>query len=226
VHGERRRFSRPGRRELFVPNVVRDAYQWLTKKTCSLDKELLDRLHAVGFETDFGDDGTGFHMKYLRQGGGYYINVGCSDLIADRKIRLAHARDVVRFTPDGMQMSDGSTIAADVVVLATGYERQSDTLRRLLGDEVAAKVDDVWGFDDQGFMKNMWRPTAQDHLWLMGALMECRLFSRFLALQLKADLEGILPHPGDRRRAPIGVASRATAPIAGLAPDSLERANR
>jgi hypothetical protein len=151
-------------------------------------------LHAVGFETDFGHDGTGFHMKYLRTGGGYYINVGCSDLIADRKIALAHARDIATFTPDGLALSDGTSIPADIVVLATGYEKQTEAVRGFFGDSVAEKVGDIWGFDDQGFLKNMWTRTGQDHLWLMGgALMEARLYSRFLALLIKADLEGKLP---------------------------------
>ena len=43
-------------------------------------------------------------------------------------------------------------------------------------------------------MRNMWTRTGQEHLWLMGgALMEARLYSRFLALLIKADLEGKLP---------------------------------
>jgi len=174
--------------------ILRDTYQWLTKKTRSLDKELLDKLQAVGFETDFGEDDTGFHMKYLRTGGGYYINVGGSDLIADRKIGLAHARDIATFTAAGLTLSDGTEIAADIVVLATGYEGQQEAVRRLFGNSIAEKVGDVWGFNEDGFMKNMWTRTGQDHLWMMGgALMEARLYSRFLALLIKADLEGKLP---------------------------------
>ena len=176
--------------------VLRDTYQWLTAKTCQLDKELLDGLAAVGFELDFGPDQTGFHMKYLRQGGGYYINVGCSQLVAQRRIRLVHARDLATFGESGLQLADGSSVPADLVVLATGYEKQPAGIRRLCGDAVADRVGDVWGFDDQGFMRNMWTRTGQDRFWLMGgALNECRLFSRFLALQIKADLEGLLPPP-------------------------------
>jgi cation diffusion facilitator CzcD-associated flavoprotein CzcO len=176
--------------------VLRETYQWLTAKTSRLDQELLDGLAAVGFELDYGDDQTGFHMKYLRQGGGYYINVGCSELIAQRLIRLVHARHIATFTEAGLQLSDGSCVPADLVVLATGYEKQAAGIRRLCGDEVADRVGDVWGFDEQGFMRNMWTRTGQDRFWLMGgALNECRLFSRFLALQIKADLEGLLPRP-------------------------------
>jgi len=174
--------------------LLEEVYQWMTKKTCELDKPLLDGLHAVGFETAFGDDGTGFHMKYLRQGGGYYINVGCSDLIADLQIALLHARDLKTFTTNGVQLTDSRSVPFDVVVLATGYEKQQEGVRRLLGPETAAKVGSVWGFNKDGFMRNMWTRTGQEHLWLMGgALTECRLFSRFLALMIKADLEGILP---------------------------------
>ena len=171
--------------------VLQQSYQWLTAKTCALDKDLLDRLNAVGFETDFEPDGTGFHMKYLRQGGGYYINVGCSDLIADREIHLVHARDIDTFSTKGLRLADGSAIPADLVVLATGYENQQAAVRRMLGDDIADRVGPVWGFDDDGYMRNMWRRTAQPGLWLMGgSLIECRLWSRFLALQIAASLEG------------------------------------
>ncbi|HVA59832.1 MAG TPA: NAD(P)/FAD-dependent oxidoreductase [Mycobacteriales bacterium] len=176
--------------------VLQETYQWLTKKTCSLDRDLLDRLEAVGFEIDMGPDDTGFHMKYLRQGGGYYINVGCSDLIAEGKVHLLHARDIAEFTPGGLRLADGRIIASDLVVLATGYENLQEGIRRIFGSDVADKVGPVWGFDSDGFLKNMWTRTPQPSFWIMGgALMECRLWSRFLALQIKADLEGIATTP-------------------------------
>ncbi|HEX5118072.1 MAG TPA: NAD(P)/FAD-dependent oxidoreductase [Pseudonocardiaceae bacterium] len=174
--------------------VLRESYQWLTKRTCELDRDLLDRLADAGFETDFGHDGTGFHMKYLRQGGGYYINVGCSDLIAEQAIDLVQARDIDTFTGGGLRLRDGRELPADLVVLATGYENQQETVRRLFGGSVADRVGPVWGFDGEGFMRNMWRPTAQQGFWLMGgALNDCRLYSRFLALFIKADLADLLP---------------------------------
>ena len=174
--------------------VLQDVYQHLNRRIEILDAKLLAKLGAVGFETDAGPDRTGFHMKYLRSGGGYYINVGCSDLIADREIGLVHARDLDRFTAEGPQFHDGSALDVDVVVLATGYENQQELIRRLVGDEVADRIGSIWGFDDHGFMRNMWTRTAQPGFWLMGgALMECRLHSRFLALEIKADIEGLLP---------------------------------
>ncbi|SOC48563.1 Predicted flavoprotein CzcO associated with the cation diffusion facilitator CzcD [Blastococcus aggregatus] len=174
--------------------VLKSSYQWLTKRTRELDGELLNGLHAVGFETDFEPDGTGFHMRYLRTGGGYYINVGCSELIARREVGLVQARDIDRFTSAGLRLADGTGIPCDVVVLATGYENQQQGLRRLFGDDVADRVGPIWGFDENHFMRNMWRRTAQRGLWIMGGAMnESRLWSRFLALQIRADLSGLLP---------------------------------
>jgi hypothetical protein len=120
--------------------VLRETCQWLTKRTTEMDKDLLDRLNAVGFETTTGPDGTGFHMMYLRKGGGYYINVGCSDLIADRKIDLLQARHIERFTPTGVYFRNGLHADFNVVVLAAGYENQQEEIRRLFGDEVADRV--------------------------------------------------------------------------------------
>lgn len=172
--------------------VLRDTYRWLTRKTCELDRDLLERLTAVGFEIDLGPDDTGFHMKYLQEGGGYYINVGCSDLIADGKIKIVQARGLQAFTPAGVRLKDGTTLDLDLVVLATGYQNQQEGVRGLFGNDVADRVGPIWGFNNEGFLRNMWCRTAVPGFWLMGgALMECRLWSRFLALQIKADLEGI-----------------------------------
>jgi len=171
--------------------VMREAYQWLTKKTCGIDKPLLDALRTAGFELRFGEDDTGFHMLYLRRGGGYYLNVGCSDLIATGAIRIVQHRNVERFSPCGLQLKDGSTVPADLVVLATGFDNQQENVRRLLGDEIADRVGPIWGFDENHVMRNMWKRTPQDGFWVMGgSLIDARLNSTFLALEILAELRG------------------------------------
>jgi cation diffusion facilitator CzcD-associated flavoprotein CzcO len=172
--------------------VLQNAYQWLTRKTCETDRELLDGLASQGFRLDFGPDRTGFHMMFLRRGGGYYINVGCSELIASGDIKLVHAEESETFTPSGLRLKDGVTRDFDLVVLATGYQDQQEGIRQALGDEIADRVGRVWGFDENYIMRNMWQRTAQQNLWLTGgSLLDCRLYSRFLALLIKAELEGI-----------------------------------
>ena len=42
------------------------------------EADLYGRLEKAGFMLDFGADGSGLFMKYLRRGSGYYIDVGAS----------------------------------------------------------------------------------------------------------------------------------------------------
>ena len=173
--------------------VLRRSYQVSTAKSCEIDKPLLDALAAKGFRLWNGEDETGFQMMYLRRGGGYYFNVGCSELIIAGKVKLLQFADIDRFVADGAKLKDGSTVPAELFVLATGYKNQQDAVRLYLGDAIADRVGPVWGYDDGGELRNMWRRTAQPGLWFTaGSLAQCRIFSRYLALQIKALEAGLL----------------------------------
>jgi cation diffusion facilitator CzcD-associated flavoprotein CzcO len=173
--------------------VARKSHAALTERGKELDKPLLDGLERVGFKLDFGEDGTGWQFKYLTRGGGYYFNVGCSDLVADRKIALVQFRDIVEFVPNGAQMSSGETLAADLIVLATGYKGQEHLVRKLFGKDVAARVGPIWGFGATQELRNMYTRTGQPGLWFIaGSLAQCRINSKFLALQIKACEVGLL----------------------------------
>ncbi len=174
--------------------VLVQAYQLSTAASRAADQPLLDGLAARGFRLDFGEDDTGFQMKYLRRGGGYYFNVGCSDLIVEGKVGLLQYGGIERFVPGGAQLRDGSVLPAELLVLATGYRNQQDVVRACLGDAVADRVGPVWGFDEGGELRNMWRPTAQPGLWFTaGSLAQCRIYSKYLALQIKARVDAVLP---------------------------------
>lgn len=180
------------------PVLVR-AYQLSTAASRAADQPLLDGLAARGFRLDFGEDDTGFQMKYLRRGGGYYFNVGCSDLIVAGEIGLLQYDDIEGFVPGGVRLRSGSIVPAELLVLATGYKNQQDVVRACLGDAVADRVGPVWSFDEGGELRNMWRPTAQDGLWFTaGSLAQCRIYSKYLALQIKARVESLGRYPYDR----------------------------
>jgi cation diffusion facilitator CzcD-associated flavoprotein CzcO len=174
----------------------------LTEQSKNLDRELLDGLARVGFKLDFGEGGTGWQFKYLTRGGGYYFNVGCSDLVAAGAIKLAQFNDIDSFVAGGARMKDGATVPADLIVLATGYKPQEHLVRQLFGDEVTARVGPIWGFGDGQELRNMYTRTGQPGLWFIaGSLAQCRINSKYLALQIKAIEEGLLPgevgaHPG------------------------------
>ncbi len=172
--------------------VLAQIHQGATKQIAELDKDLLDGLERAGFKLDYGEDGSGLFMKYLRRGGGYYIDVGASQLIADGKIKVKQGVEIARFTPTGVEFADGTELEADIVVLATGYENMRESARAMLGDEVADRCTPVWGLDDEGELRTIWRDSGHGGLWFMGGnLHQSRHYSKFLALQIKALEEGI-----------------------------------
>src|SRR6478672_3445779 len=174
--------------------LARKSHAITAEKSKELDKELLDGLERVGFKLDFGENNTGWQFKYLTRGGGYYFNVGCSDLIVKGDIALKQFGDLDGFVADGARMKDGKTIAADLVVLATGYKRQEELVRKLFGEAVEKRVGTIWGFGEAQELRNMYTRTGQPGLWLIaGGLAQCRIGSKHLALQIKAIEEGLLP---------------------------------
>jgi len=173
--------------------VLREALRLATAASAEVDKELLDSLTARGFKLNDGIDDCGFQMSYLQKGGGYYFNVGCSELIIDSKVGLMQFDEIECFTLEGAKLRNGETVPADLIVMATGYKNQQDTVRTYLGNEVADRIGPVWGFDEGGELRNMWQRTPQPGLWFIaGTLAQCRIYSRYLAIQIKACEEGIL----------------------------------
>ncbi|HYF08104.1 MAG TPA: NAD(P)/FAD-dependent oxidoreductase, partial [Acetobacteraceae bacterium] len=132
-------------------------------------------------------------ILYQSRGGGYYFDAGCSQMIVDGQVGLIQYADIARFGPDGAIMKDGSMKPADLIVLATGYEGQKEAARPILGDAVTDRIGPVWGFDAEGELQGMWRPTGQPNLWFhAGGLAQCRIFSKVLALQIKARELGLV----------------------------------
>ena len=195
--------------------LLTESYRWITRKAADLDRDLLQGLNARGFKTFFGSDETGFQMMYMRGGGGYYIDVGCSKYIADGTIAVLQSEDSVRFVAEGLQMKDGTTVPCDIVVLATGFQNMQENIRAMFGVAVADNVGKVWDFDDDYQMRAMWRRTGQKGLWITGgSLLDSRIFSKFMTLEIKAELEGLLP---ESEALPLRAGSRETRLTVGMA---------
>jgi len=166
----------------------------LSRQMAEDDKELLDGLREVGFLLDNGEDDTGYFLKLLRYQAGYYLNIGASDLIIERKIKLKAGVDIAQLAPGEVAFSDGSTIAADIIVLATGYKPLQEAVRSMFGDEIADRVGPIWGIGEDGELRNMYARTVQDGFYVSGGgLPGARAYSRYTALLIKAALEGLLP---------------------------------
>ncbi len=174
------------------PLIVK-AYQLAVQRMVELDKDLIANLKRIGFKYDIGEDGTGHQMKYRRRGGGYYLDAGCSDLIIKGEIGLLQFDTIERFVANGALLKDGRLVPADLLVLATGYHTQQELVRRVLGPRIAERVGPIWDFGDDGEMANMWKRTAQEGLWFIaGSLAQCRIYSKYLALQIKGAELGMI----------------------------------
>ncbi|GAA1744836.1 NAD(P)/FAD-dependent oxidoreductase [Aeromicrobium alkaliterrae] len=170
------------------------------EKMAEVDAEFYERLEAAGFDHDWGDDGSGLFMKYLRRGSGYYIDVGAAELVADGKVKLAHGQ-VARLTEHSVVLEDGTELEADLVVYATGYGSMNGWVADLIDQATADRVGKVWGLGSdttkdpgpwEGEQRNMWKPTQVPQLWFHGGnLHQSRHYSLYLALQLKARYEEI-----------------------------------
>jgi len=165
------------------------------------DAAYYERLAASGFRYDFGEDGTGLLMRALRTASGYYIDVGASDLIARGEIAIRSGVAVTDIDADGVVLDDGARLPADLVVCATGFRTMDEQVARLVSRDVANRIGRAWGIGSGvrgdpgpwvGELRNLYQPTAQPGLWLHGGnLALSRYFSLFLALQIKARMEGI-----------------------------------
>ena len=77
---------------------------------------------------------------------------------------------------------------------SVSYKGQDVLVRRLFGDQVADRVGPIWGFGKDDELRNMFMRTGQAGLWFIaGSLAQCRIFSKYLGLQIKACEEGLIP---------------------------------
>lgn len=180
-----------------LPDFQRPAFDAVRKR----DATFYQKLEDAGFLLDFGDDDSGLFLKYLRRGSGYYIDVGACDLVASGDIKLRSGVSIERINSQSITLTDGSDLQADLIVYATGYGSMNGWAARLISQEVADKVGKCWGLGSdttkdpgpwEGELRNMWKPTQQEALWFHGGnLHQSRHYSHYLALQLKARMEGL-----------------------------------
>lgn len=165
------------------------------------DADFYSRLEASGFLLDFGEDETGQMLKAFRTGSGFYIDVGGSELVISGEIKVKAGAAIERLTPGGIRFSDGTELPADAIIQSTGFHSMHETIAKLVDRATADAIGPCWGIGSgvrndpgpwQGELRNLYKPTAQEALWVHGGnLALSRFFSKFLALQLKARHEGL-----------------------------------
>ncbi|KAL4245311.1 FAD/NAD(P)-binding domain-containing protein [Abortiporus biennis] len=170
--------------------------QRVSREIHAADKELRDKLEAVGYKTNLSDEEAGFLYLSAKRAGGYYLDVGACQLIIDGKIKIKNDSQIDRFTKTGLKFKDGSEVQADVVLYATGFSDARDPLRAIVGEELGQKIPVIWGLTPEGEIKGVWRQLGLKNIWyMMGNLAGARFFSKHIALQIKAVQEGLYSTP-------------------------------
>ncbi|KAH6688097.1 dimethylaniline monooxygenase (N-oxide forming) [Leptodontidium sp. MPI-SDFR-AT-0119] len=153
------------------------------------EPERFDALERAGFKLDRW--GSIQHCLYAR-GGGHYIDVGGSEMVANGLIKIKSDSLPSQYTTKGLEFDDGTHLKADIIVFATGFEGNMRYLvHEIFGDEVAESMGDYWGLNSEGELKGAFRPCGNPAMWYHGGTIgQARYYSRFLALQVKARLLG------------------------------------
>lgn len=192
------------------------------KKIREMDADFYERLEKSGFLLDFGEDESGQMLKAYRTGSGYYLDVGCSELIANGEIKLKTKVEPTEIGPDWVRFSDGSELPADAIIYATGFRPMSEWVSRLISKEAAEKIGRSWGYGSGmkgdpgpwvGELRNMWMPLPHPALWFHGGnLALSRHYSLYVALQIKARSVGIpTPAYGSERQESAAGSDKAAA---------------
>ncbi len=155
-------------------------------------------LEKAGFMLDWGADGSGLFMKYLRRGSGYYIDVGACDLVIDGSIKLKSGSDVSHLTEDAVVLKDGTVLPAELVVYATGYGSMNAGQRPHLeggrrqgrqGVGPRLRYAERPGSMGGRAAQHVEADAAGGALVPRGNLHQSRHYSQYLSLQLKARCE-------------------------------------
>ncbi len=180
-----------------MPEMQRPVYAEIARR----DAELIKRLNQAGFLTDYGSDQSGLMMKALRTGSGYYLDVGCSELIASGAVKVRSGVEVVKINQASVTLSDGSEVAADVIVYATGFLPMNEWVSAIISRQAADLIGPNWGYGSatrgdpgpwEGELRNMWKPLKHRALWFHGGNLHLsRHYSKYLALQIKARMAGL-----------------------------------
>lgn len=153
-------------------------------------RNFFDNLDKAGFKVDretFMSD-----IFCSSKWGTWYIDVGTSQRIIDGDIKVKSGIPPKSFTEEGVLFEDGDELPADLIVTAIGYEADyRKVVASLVGDEMAGKLPEFWGTTRNGDLRGFMQ-EARPGFWMFGGGAElARWQSRFVALQIMVDLDGV-----------------------------------
>lgn len=165
-----------------------------TKDCNERNAKLFAELRNAGLWIGDGRDGTGWLGKLFRTFKGFHLDMGVLQEIIDGHVKVQQASAVECFVANGLKLQDGSTVEFDVVIAATGFVNTNENVEEIFGEDIAKRVGGCSGLDETGEPVGLAKPTGQRQFWQMyGGVNDCRRLSRHVALQIIAQLRGIVP---------------------------------
>lgn len=65
----------------------------------------------------------------------------------------------ISYIGSGLKFSDGSEVTADVIIFCTGFEKSlRDNAGGIFGPKVGGTLEELWGLDDEGELRGMYKP--------------------------------------------------------------------
>lgn len=168
-------------------NIAHQAEQW------EQEKVLHAKLRKGGVKLSLGPDGGGQIIQIWERLGGYWQDKGGADLIESGEIKIKQGVQPVSYSPNGLVFDDGSELAADVIMLSTGYINMQEINKKIFGAEVIEAVGRVHGLDEEGEIYGSYRPTKHPGLWFAGGdFYAARTLSKQLGILIIASKLGLI----------------------------------
>lgn len=169
----------------------------------SKEPERYAALAKAGFPVlDSTHPDTDLMSNLLEHAGGHYVDTEGTRLLSEGKAGIKAMVEPVAFTENGLKFSDGTTLTADAVIWCTGFadKYEPNLTAEILGggpeaEDIASRLDATWGLDEEGEIRGMWKRhlRVENYYTFGGFTSQHRYYSRVIALQIKAAIEGILP---------------------------------
>jgi hypothetical protein len=194
--------------------LVRDSY---AHAAATKDKDRYKPLLEKGFPVYDSTQGGDLVHHLMEAGGKHFNDIGEGiRYIVEGKVAVRGLVQPTAYTENGLVLSDGSTVEADSIIWATGFDSDKDrsTTAEVLGNEkflgdndagdadsvlgpedVSAMRDGIWGVDKEGELRGMFKRhyRVPNYYIFGGTTAHHRYHSKHVAQLIKASLEGVLP---------------------------------
>lgn len=165
----------------FPWNVLLGIVGHQTQVMAAHDAKLIEGLERTEFAVDKGETGDSFLARGLTRRGGFYINHGGSEAIADGRIRVLRSPEgIARLTPTGLVLADGRAVDADIIVLATSWKLFEHVIQHVMGEKIARRTTCAWGLDKEGEIGGVRTYSLSSHMMLDHS---CRLLLTLISYQ-------------------------------------------